>query len=54
MRHRRHAEPSVLRRELGTKLGDSLLNLIENGPLVDRGTVGLPKNILPHLQSISS
>jgi hypothetical protein len=50
----RHTKPSVLRREFGTKVGDSLLNLIEHGPLVDRGTGGLPKKILPHLESISS
>ena len=37
------AEPSVLRREWGMKWEASLLNLIENRPLVDRGTRGLPK-----------
>ena len=37
-----------------TKSGDPLLNLVENGPLVDRVTMGLPKNIFPHLQCILS
>lgn len=46
----RRAEPSVLRFEFS----GSLLNLIENGPLNDRGAVGLSENNLPHLQNIAS
>ena len=34
-------------------MGDSLLILIEHGPLIDSGTVSLPTNILPHLEGLS-
>jgi len=47
-------DPRVLRRELHSKLGGSLLNLIENGPLVDRAPVGLPKDIFPYLERLAS
>lgn len=46
-------DPRVLRRELHSKLGGSLLNRIANRLLVDGGIMGLLENIFPYLKRIA-
>lgn len=46
-------DPTVLRRELHSKLGGSLLNRIANRLLVDGGIMGLLESIFPYLKRIA-